>query len=234
MRLPWVQSCSRQLKLIESLTATQQFDVQSDSLVMKPLSLYKLVKNILIERAPIFNQHRVKVKQLFATDLPLVNADAQQLWRVFGNLIDNAVKYNQSGFILTVEAKREGEMVRCTVADNGAGISPQQCARLFEPYTRGVGVKLGQGLGLGLHICRQIVSAHGGQIGVESEEGQGSSFWFSLNLEKQSTPPHRSWWPCPAAAGNSEGSSRHRLFAENPGSQRPAAPPATLRDGVAA
>jgi len=175
-----VQSCSRQLKLIESLTATQQFDVQSDSLVMKPLSLYKLVKNILIERAPIFNQHRVKVKQFLAADLPLVNADAQQLWRVFGNLIDNAVKYNQPGFILTVEVKQDGKMVRCTLADNGAGIPPQQCARLFEPYTRGVGVKSGQGLGLGLHICRQIVSAHGGQIGVESELGKGARFWLTL------------------------------------------------------
>ncbi len=175
-----VQSCSRQLKLIESLTATQQFDVQSASLVMKPLSLYKLVKNILIERAPIFNQHRVKVKQFFAADLPLVNADAQQLWRVFGNLIDNAVKYNQPGFILTVEVKQDGKMVRCILADNGAGIPPQQCARLFEPYTRGVGVKSGQGMGLGLHICRQIVSAHGGQIGVESELGKGARFWLTL------------------------------------------------------
>lgn len=175
-----VQSCSRQLQLIESLTATQQFDVKSDSLAIKPLSLPALVQNILVERLPILNQHRVKVKQLFPADLPLVNADAQQLWRVFGNLIDNAVKYNQSGFILTVEAKKEGEMVRCTVADNGAGISPQQCARLFEPYTRGVGVSLRQGLGLGLYICRQIVEAHGGEIGVDSELGKGARFWLTL------------------------------------------------------
>ena len=175
-----VQSCSRQLQLIESLTATQQFDVKSASLAMKPLSLPTLVQNILIERLPILNQHRVKVKQLFAADLPLVNADAQQLWRVFGNLIDNAVKYNQSGFILTVEAKKEGERVRCTVADNGSGISPQQCARLFEPYTRGVGVSLRQGLGLGLYICRQIVEAHGGEIGVDSELGKGARFWLTL------------------------------------------------------
>ncbi|AFZ10715.1 response regulator receiver sensor signal transduction histidine kinase (plasmid) [Oscillatoria nigro-viridis PCC 7112] len=175
-----VQSCSRQLQLIESLTATQQFDVKSASLAIKPLSLPTLVQNILIERLPILNQHRVKVKQLFAADLPLVNADAQQLWRVFGNLIDNAVKYNQSGFILTVEAKKEGEMVRCTVADNGAEISPQQCARLFEPYTRGVGVSLRQGLGLGLYICRQIVEAHGGEIGVDSELGKGARFWLTL------------------------------------------------------
>ena len=175
-----VQSCSRQLQLIESLTATQQFDVKSASLAMKPLSLPTLVQNILIERLPILNQHRVKVKQLFAADLPLVNADGQQVWRVFGNLIDNAVKYNQSGFILTVEAKKEGEMVRCTVADNGSGISPQQCARLFEPYTRGVGVSLRQGLGLGLYICRQIVEAHGGEIGVDSELGKGARFWLTL------------------------------------------------------
>ena len=175
-----VQSCSRQLQLIESLTATQQFDVKSAFLAMKPLSLPALVQNIIIERLPILKQHRVKVKQLFPADLPLVNADAQQLWRVFGNLIDNAVKYNQSGFILTVEAKREGEMVRCTVADNGAGISPEQCARLFEPYTRGVGVSLRQGLGLGLYICRQIVEAHGGEIGVDSELGKGARFWLTL------------------------------------------------------
>ncbi|MCU0542658.1 MAG: hybrid sensor histidine kinase/response regulator [Oscillatoriaceae cyanobacterium Prado104] len=175
-----VQSCSRQLKLIESLTTTQQFDVRDTYLALKPLSLYNLVKNILIERAPILKQHQVKVKQLFAADLPLVNADVQQLWRVFGNLIDNAVKYNQPGFILTVEAKPDGEMVRCTLTDNGAGIPAGQRARLFEPYTRGVGVKSGQGLGLGLYICRQIIEAHGGLIGVESELGKGARFWLTL------------------------------------------------------
>ncbi|PSB06049.1 histidine kinase, partial [filamentous cyanobacterium Phorm 46] len=72
------------------------------------------------------------------------------------------------------------KMVRCTVTDNGVGISPKQLESLFELYVQDPNSRQLTGLGLGLYLSRQIIKAHGGQIGVESTPGGGSTFWFSL------------------------------------------------------
>lgn len=70
--------------------------------------------------------------------------------------------------------------IRCTVSDNGKGMTQQQCDRLFERYTRRTHARQTLGLGLGLYICRQIVEAHGGEIGVLSQLGHGTAFWFTV------------------------------------------------------
>jgi PAS domain S-box-containing protein len=73
-------------------------------------------------------------------------------------------------------------MIYCTVEDDGAGILPEQCEHLFDLYLRGDRSRHSVGLGLGLYLCRQIIGAHGGQIGVISTPGAGASFWFTLPL----------------------------------------------------
>ena len=107
--------------------------------------------------------------------------DRTQLWRVFDNLIDNAIKYNPPGITLTVSTRllASGE-IRCIVADNGVGIRPQQIDRLFKLYQRGSIANSMQGLGLGLYICQCIVQAHGSNISATSELGSGTQFWFDL------------------------------------------------------
>jgi signal transduction histidine kinase len=79
-----------------------------------------------------------------------------------------------------VEDTVEGEKVRCAIADNGVGIEQQQCDRLFDLYYRGASSRSLSGIGLGLYLCRQIIKAHGGEIGVISSPGQGTTFWFTL------------------------------------------------------
>ncbi|MEP6517749.1 PAS domain-containing sensor histidine kinase [Microcoleus vaginatus] len=73
-------------------------------------------------------------------------------------------------------------MIYCTVEDDGVGILPEQCEHLFDLYVRGDRSRHSVGLGLGLYLCRQIIGAHGGQIGVISTPGAGASFWFTLPL----------------------------------------------------
>ena len=73
-------------------------------------------------------------------------------------------------------------MIYCTVEDDGAGILPEQCEHLFDLYVRGYQSRHSVGLGLGLYLCRQIIGAHGGEIGVISSPGAGASFWFTLPL----------------------------------------------------
>ncbi|MFN3432635.1 MAG: ATP-binding protein, partial [Candidatus Sericytochromatia bacterium] len=107
--------------------------------------------------------------------------------QVLINLVGNAIKFTPDGGAIRVSARvDEGDgarpCLRVAVIDTGIGISPADQARLFQPFTqlddsntRAVG-----GTGLGLSIAKALVEAHGGRIGVESEPGRGSTFWFTL------------------------------------------------------
>ena len=99
--------------------------------------------------------------------------------QVLSNLIANALKFTPRGGRIAVTGRRDGPRVRFEVADTGPGIAEDQIARLFERYWKGRSSPRG-GLGLGLYICKQLVAAHGGDIGVRSRLGDGSTFWFTL------------------------------------------------------
>ena len=115
-------------------------------------------------------------------DLPLVPVDAVLLEQVFMNLLENAVKYTPPGAPIDVTATSDGSMVRVKVADRGPGIPPGETERVFEKFYRSAGAPPGGGVGLGLTICRGIITAHGGRIWVENRPGGGASFQFTLPL----------------------------------------------------
>jgi signal transduction histidine kinase len=133
-----------------------------------------------VELEPILAQNGVVVKNKITGVLPIVNADPMQLWRVVNNLITNAIQHNPDGIELTVDAVVEPEFIRIYIIDNGVGIVAEQQARLFELYARGDRARYMPGLGMGLYLCQQIITAHGGKIGLDSFPGMGSSFWFTL------------------------------------------------------
>lgn len=138
-----------------------------DSLVRKTVETYFAVlnknNNRLILRIPV--------------DLPPVDADSTRLQRVFVNLISNALKHTKNGTVL-IKAEADGETVTVTVKDTGCGISPEDLPHIWERYYKGKHAETGTGLGL--FICKFIVESHGGTIGVESEEGKGTAFTFTL------------------------------------------------------
>jgi two-component system sensor histidine kinase/response regulator len=122
-----------------------------------------------------------------APELPLVFADAAHVCRVFQNLIANAIKHNPPNLKLTISAKISPDNnLLCEVSDDGVGMTNEQSEHLFELYAQGKHqTKLNRrslSLGLGLYICRQIVQAHGGAIGVTGEINIGSRFWFTLPM----------------------------------------------------
>jgi two-component system phosphate regulon sensor histidine kinase PhoR len=115
-------------------------------------------------------------------ELPAVRADPPRMEQVLVNLIHNAVKFTRPGGEVVLSAQQEGEFVRFAVCDTGAGISPDDLPRIFERFYKADRARSGGGTGLGLSICRHLVEAHGGRIWAESEEGRGSTFYFTLPL----------------------------------------------------
>jgi PAS domain S-box-containing protein len=115
-------------------------------------------------------------------DLPLVLADESQLVLVFQNLIGNAIKFHRPGEPprVHVSAHREGRMWSFAVRDNGIGIAPEFHPRLFAIFQRLHTRDEYAGTGIGLAICKRIVERHGGQVGLQSELGKGSTFVFTL------------------------------------------------------
>ncbi|MCZ7541751.1 MAG: GAF domain-containing sensor histidine kinase [Anaerolineae bacterium] len=111
-----------------------------------------------------------------------VRADPVRLRQVLDNLISNAVKFSPPGSIIQVSAAREASAWRISITDQGPGILPEERSQLFQAFARLSALPTGgeRSTGLGLAITRRVVEAHGGKIGVESEPGQGATFWFTL------------------------------------------------------
>ncbi len=112
----------------------------------------------------------------------VVMADRSQVVRAIYNLLSNASKYSPTGSTIELRAHRAGPEVRIEVADQGPGIPVEHQARLFERFYRVASNRQMPGVGLGLAIVKGIVDGHRGQVGVDSEPGKGSTFWFTLPL----------------------------------------------------
>jgi len=126
-------------------------------------------------------------------ELPIVRADAGQLYQLLQNLIGNALKYHgeKRPLIQVFTELKEGERVFC-VRDNGIGIAPEQSERVFEIFQRLHSRAEYAGTGIGLSICKRIVERHGGRIWFESAPGEGSVFYFTLAAERYSAPTESS------------------------------------------
>jgi two-component system sensor histidine kinase BaeS len=125
--------------------------------------------------------------------LPVLDVDPDQLGRAVGNLLSNAVKYTPAGGAVTVTAKMCGEAVCIEVADTGPGILPEEQSLIFEPFFRSERQRrFPQGLGLGLTIAREIITAHAGHLELSSVPGEGSRFTIAL---PRPSPPAKAT-PC--------------------------------------
>jgi two-component system phosphate regulon sensor histidine kinase PhoR len=140
-----------------------------------------------------------------AEAVPLVRGDESRLGQVFINLVHNAVKFSPDGGEIRIAVRRENGDVRVEVIDHGVGIARADRARIFERFYKADRARVrGGGTGLGLAIARHIVAAHGGRIGVESEEGRGSTFWFAVPIRQ------------PVAPSTGPGSAQEEMMTPNP------------------
>jgi hypothetical protein len=171
----------RMLALVDDLLDFAKIQSGHLKLMIAEARYQPLVDEVLASLAPLAEQKGVQLTSAVPADLaPAV--DAQRVTQVLTNLVGNAIKFTQAGGKVEVAAfLRDGRLVT-EVRDTGCGIDPAQLGKLFQRFrqldmshTRRVG-----GTGLGLAISKALVEAHGGEIGVESQLGVGSTFWFSL------------------------------------------------------
>lgn len=124
------------------------------------------------------------------SDARVVTGDRDRLEQVLGNLLENAVKYSPDGSDITVTVEDRGDSLVTAVCDRGIGIPADELGQVFERFHRGRQVSSTNygGLGLGLYITKQIIERHGGTIWVESREGQGTTFYFTLPAAEEVVP----------------------------------------------
>lgn len=120
--------------------------------------------------------------------LPLIWVDVDMIHRVLINLLENAIKYTPVEGRIEIGASTNGQSVKVWVRDNGPGIAEADRERIFEKFVRLRGNSRSAGLGVGLAFCKLAVQGHGGQLWIESEDGQGTTFWLTLPVaQKKST-----------------------------------------------
>lgn len=170
-------------RLVEDLMELARLDQAAEQSVVRPVATTSgTISNDAAEAcAALASERNVRIEVRGALDIPL-QADADLLTRALVNLLDNAIKYSPAGSAVEIECHAEDGQIVWSVTDHGPGIEAIHLPRLFERFYR---VDKGRsrregGTGLGLAIVKHIVLAHGGTVGVESEVGRGSRFWFKL------------------------------------------------------
>ncbi len=179
------KSCRRLNAFIGNLIEAAREKAGEGPLRLCDGSLSSTVEGVAAFLKPLLDERRLTLDLDLAPDATRARFDPMRVEQVLTNLIGNALKYCRAGGRVEIATRRveggRGEaFVEVAVSDEGPGIRPEDRQRIFEPYVRaGEGSKAG-GLGLGLAICRRIVAAHGGSLGVDDAPGGGSRFLFTL------------------------------------------------------
>lgn len=178
------KSYHRLSSLIDNLLFMSFDTVESLHLESGSVQLQTVFAQVLTQTKAKPIAARVALSYDIPVDLPAIQADAIKIEWALGQLLDNAIKFNQAGGKVHLSASLNGRRVQIAVADTGAGIPPEKIAEIFEPFhqldsstTRKAG-----GAGIGLTLAKRIVEAHGSKLTVESLPGKGSRFSFSLPL----------------------------------------------------
>lgn len=183
-----------QNRLISDLLDVSRIQAGKLELSLAPCDLVVLVQQIVQDYQARVTDRTMTLALPEIGQPVVVEADADRLGQVLSNFLTNALKYTPASSPLEIGIQEQGEQARVWVRDHGPGLTREQQQRIWERYYQAEGIATqqgaSQGLGLGLHICRALISQHGGTVGVESVPGEGATFWFALPFQstmKQAT-----------------------------------------------
>jgi signal transduction histidine kinase len=168
--------------LVDDLFQVSQIDAGGLPLDRESGSLADLISDTLESFSAVAQQHGIRLEGSAAAGIDPLTMDVRRLGRVLNNLLSNALRHTPDGGSITLRAEPDGGRVCVTLSDTGNGIAPQDLPHIFDRFYRGdkSRSRATGGAGLGLAIAKGIVEAHGGQISVRSEPGQGATFRFTL------------------------------------------------------
>jgi len=175
-----IDGATRMNMMIEGLLTYSR--VSTKLLPPQVVDLNEIVAQLQQLELSVVLQEKKAIVEMPAS-LPCVNADPVQIRQLMQNLIANGIKYQPKDSVpkITISSKPAPDgMIRIEVADNGIGIKPEYQASIFAMFKRLHTREEYEGTGIGLSVCKKIVERHGGKIGVESEYGKGSTFWFTV------------------------------------------------------
>lgn len=179
--------CERLIRLVRGVLDVSRIDAGRLNLDRKEVDISPIVQRVVnsLQATTVFHWFELPA----ANELPLVWGDEDRVEQILFNLLDNAIKFSPSGGPIGIQMQTGDEEITISVTDPGVGIPPAKLARIFQKFHRldSDDSRETYGHGLGLYISRGLVEAHGGKMWVESVEGEGSTFTFTLPLAHRTT-----------------------------------------------
>ncbi|MEI6847616.1 MAG: ATP-binding protein [Chlorobiaceae bacterium] len=179
------EETERLVNILDDLLDIHRIESGKANLHISPVSPFRISIEGIEPFLVTSRDKGVSIENTTPEGLPEILADPDSLRHVFANLLSNALRFTSPGGSVTISATENQEGIRFSVADTGTGISPEHVEHLFEQFYRVPGQDDKSGIGLGLSIVKEIIEAHGGQVGAESDSGKGTVFWFTIPMKMQ-------------------------------------------------
>ncbi len=176
-------------QMVSELMELSRIESGQVPLEMRPVRVQELLLNAVERLRTQAERAGIELRIDIAKNLPMVLADMHRAGQVVTNLVHNAIKFSSEGGHVDIRAVQHADVVHITVRDNGIGIAAEDLERVFERFYKADRSRSIGGTGLGLSISNHLVQAHGGEIWVESVEGEWSEFGFSLRIAATASTP---------------------------------------------
>lgn len=174
-------------RLVDNLLDISTIEAGRFGLNLGKINIKRVIDDSISALQPKALEKGIKISSE-TKDLPRVLADSERLFQVMENLLDNAVKFTHRAGQVRIKAYEEDGSIKVSLSDTGVGIKVQDLERIFDRfYQSGTEKERSKGIGLGLPICKEIITRHKGRIWVESEIGKGSTFYFTIPMGEQKT-----------------------------------------------
>jgi len=179
------ENSNRMMDLIKDLLIVSRIETAKLPIKKIEFSFEDLVKDLIKEFGPFAQSSNVKIKFETQPNLPKIFADPSQIQLVIENFLDNAIRYIKERGVVEIKIGKRNQNLYFKIKDNGVGIPKEDQKYIFQKFFRAENILKyqTQGSGLGLYIAKSIIERSGGKMGFKSQEGRGSTFWFTLPLK---------------------------------------------------